>query len=205
MANVLFTNARILDGSGAAPFTGDVLVQGNRIARVGRGVRALPPADTVIVDAGGCDADARARRGAHALLLERPAEPQRDPAHAHRGARAVVRAHRQALPRHGIHVLRGRGHRQAAARRRHPQRDRVGADSRAALSRREPGDHGPGRPGRRDAAAPAVSGIQLRRRGERRRGDAQVRAHVPQVRRRHDQAQPVGRVHRGHSRPSSRR
>ena len=34
MADVLFTNVRIFDGGGEAPFTGDVLVQGNRIARV---------------------------------------------------------------------------------------------------------------------------------------------------------------------------
>ena len=31
MGNVLFTNVRILDGSGAQPFAGEVLVQGNRI------------------------------------------------------------------------------------------------------------------------------------------------------------------------------
>ena len=30
MADVLFTNVRIFDGGGEAPFTGDVLVQGNR-------------------------------------------------------------------------------------------------------------------------------------------------------------------------------
>ena len=36
MADVLFTNVRIFDGGGDAPFTGDVLVQGNRIARVTR-------------------------------------------------------------------------------------------------------------------------------------------------------------------------
>ena len=53
MANVLFTNARIIDGSGAQPYTGDVLVQGNRIARVGRGVRTLPNAGVNVVDAGG--------------------------------------------------------------------------------------------------------------------------------------------------------
>jgi hypothetical protein len=29
MADVLFTNVRIFDGGGEAPFTGDVLVQGN--------------------------------------------------------------------------------------------------------------------------------------------------------------------------------
>ena len=43
MADMLFTNVRIFDGGGDAPFSGDVLVQGNRIARVvrsGHGVRA---------------------------------------------------------------------------------------------------------------------------------------------------------------------
>ena len=34
MADVLFTNVRIFDGGGEAPFTGDVLVQGNKISRV---------------------------------------------------------------------------------------------------------------------------------------------------------------------------
>jgi N-acyl-D-aspartate/D-glutamate deacylase len=42
--NILFTNVRILDGSGQQPFTGEVLVQGNRIQRVGRGLRTLPTA-----------------------------------------------------------------------------------------------------------------------------------------------------------------
>ena len=47
MADVLFTNVRIFDGGGEAPFTGEVLVQGNRIARVvktGYGARAAPVA-----------------------------------------------------------------------------------------------------------------------------------------------------------------
>jgi len=39
MANVLFTGARIFDGSGDSAFTGEVLVQGNRIRR-GRPRRA---------------------------------------------------------------------------------------------------------------------------------------------------------------------
>ena len=34
MANVLFTNVRILDGSGAPAHGGEVMVQGNRIARL---------------------------------------------------------------------------------------------------------------------------------------------------------------------------
>ena len=45
MANTLFTNVRIFDGSGEQPFAGEVLVQGNRIARVTRtssSVRSLP-------------------------------------------------------------------------------------------------------------------------------------------------------------------
>ena len=53
MANVLFTNVRILDGSGATPHTGEVLVQGNRIARVAKGGRALPVSGVVTVDGAG--------------------------------------------------------------------------------------------------------------------------------------------------------
>ena len=37
MADVLITNARIFDGSGALPFQGEVLIKGNRIAQVRRG------------------------------------------------------------------------------------------------------------------------------------------------------------------------
>ena len=53
MGNVLFTNARILDGSGAQPFAGDVLIQGNRIARIGRGARSLPVSGVTVIDAAG--------------------------------------------------------------------------------------------------------------------------------------------------------
>jgi imidazolonepropionase-like amidohydrolase len=35
--NVLFTNVRILDGTGEYPYTGEVLVQGNRIKQIGKG------------------------------------------------------------------------------------------------------------------------------------------------------------------------
>ena len=42
MANVLFTNVRILDGTGVAAYPGDVLVQGNRIARISR-IGGSPP------------------------------------------------------------------------------------------------------------------------------------------------------------------
>jgi imidazolonepropionase-like amidohydrolase len=56
MADVLFTNARVFDGSGEQPFTGDVLVQGNRIARVQRtgwGARSMPVIGVATVDAAG--------------------------------------------------------------------------------------------------------------------------------------------------------
>src|SRR6476620_9550262 len=53
MNTVLFRNATVLDGSGAAPFRGDVRVVGNRIAAVTRDAR--PPAidDARIVDCAG--------------------------------------------------------------------------------------------------------------------------------------------------------
>jgi imidazolonepropionase-like amidohydrolase len=53
MANVLFTNVRIIDGTGAQPFAGEVLVQGNRILRVGRGSRSLPVAGVTVIDGAG--------------------------------------------------------------------------------------------------------------------------------------------------------
>src|SRR5262250_2351390 len=53
MANVLFTNVRIIDGSGAQPYSGEVLVQGNRIARVGRSARSLPTVGVAVIDSAG--------------------------------------------------------------------------------------------------------------------------------------------------------
>ena len=40
---VVFTNVRILDGSGEYPYTGEVVVQGNRIRQVTRGASRLTP------------------------------------------------------------------------------------------------------------------------------------------------------------------
>jgi imidazolonepropionase-like amidohydrolase len=53
MANVLFTNVRILDGSGTAPYAGQVLVQGNRIAQVGRPGRPIAAAGVPVIDGAG--------------------------------------------------------------------------------------------------------------------------------------------------------
>ena len=40
---VVFTNVRIIDGSGENPYTGEVAVQGNRIRQVTRGSSRLTP------------------------------------------------------------------------------------------------------------------------------------------------------------------
>ena len=53
MANVLFTNVRILDATGAQPYSGDVLIQGNRISRIGRGTRSLPVSGVTVIDGAG--------------------------------------------------------------------------------------------------------------------------------------------------------
>ena len=53
MGDVLFTNVRILDGSGALPFGGEVLVQGNRITRVAKGARAVPLNGATVIDGAG--------------------------------------------------------------------------------------------------------------------------------------------------------
>ncbi len=57
MNSYLFTNVRILDGSGAQPYHGEVLVQGNRISRVskshGGNTRALPVSGAKVIDGAG--------------------------------------------------------------------------------------------------------------------------------------------------------
>jgi len=53
MSNVLFTNVRIIDGSGALPTPGSVLVQGNRIRLVGRSAAAVPSAGAIVIDGAG--------------------------------------------------------------------------------------------------------------------------------------------------------
>jgi imidazolonepropionase-like amidohydrolase len=53
MANIVFTNVRIFDGSGDAPYAGEVQVQGNRILRVARGNRAIPSSGLTVIDGAG--------------------------------------------------------------------------------------------------------------------------------------------------------
>jgi imidazolonepropionase-like amidohydrolase len=49
----LFTNVRILDGTGTAPYAGEVLMRGNRIERVAPGNRALARTDCTVIDGAG--------------------------------------------------------------------------------------------------------------------------------------------------------
>src|SRR4051794_18169604 len=56
MADIHYTNVRVFDGGGEAPFLGEVLVQGDRIARVarsGHGTRAAPVGGAQVVDGAG--------------------------------------------------------------------------------------------------------------------------------------------------------
>jgi imidazolonepropionase-like amidohydrolase len=53
MGTTLFTNVRILDGTGGNPVPGSVLVQGNRIHAVGRGNASIPTNGSVVIDGAG--------------------------------------------------------------------------------------------------------------------------------------------------------
>ncbi len=53
MADVLFTNVRILDGTLAHPYAGSVLVQGNRIRAVGRSTAPIGAAGATLIDGAG--------------------------------------------------------------------------------------------------------------------------------------------------------
>ena len=80
MANVHYTNVRVFDGGGEAPFMGEVLVQGDKIARVVRsasGVRAAPVGGARVVDGAGRPLDRLGPIGAQELrpLQSRPFNP----------------------------------------------------------------------------------------------------------------------------------
>jgi imidazolonepropionase-like amidohydrolase len=53
MADTLFTNVRILDGTGQNPYSGSVLVQGNRIRQVGRSTAPISPGNATVIDGAG--------------------------------------------------------------------------------------------------------------------------------------------------------
>ena len=53
MTPILFTNVFIFDGSGAAPFLGEVQVSGNRICAVTEGIQQIDRSNSSIIDGGG--------------------------------------------------------------------------------------------------------------------------------------------------------
>lgn len=53
MTATLFTNVRVIDGTGKAPFAGQVLVRANRIAAVAQAPEAIDATDATIIDGGG--------------------------------------------------------------------------------------------------------------------------------------------------------
>jgi imidazolonepropionase-like amidohydrolase len=53
MSKTIFVGAKIFDGSGSAPFEGDVLVEGNRIRAVSRGSGQIPQKDCQVINAKG--------------------------------------------------------------------------------------------------------------------------------------------------------
>src|SRR5580704_12811237 len=53
MARTLIHNVALFDGSGDSPFPGEVLVDGQRIAAVGRDGQRLPREDAQLLDGGG--------------------------------------------------------------------------------------------------------------------------------------------------------
>ncbi len=53
MADILFSNVRILDGSGEQPYEGAVLIQGNRIKRVERGSETTGDSSIAVIDGAG--------------------------------------------------------------------------------------------------------------------------------------------------------
>jgi len=53
MANFLFTNVRVIDGTGAPPYPAEVLVQGNRISRITRGARTAALSGVTVIDGAG--------------------------------------------------------------------------------------------------------------------------------------------------------
>ncbi len=193
MASILFTNVRIFDGSGAQPYTGEVLVQGNRILRVGArraharrrpGVQTIDAAGATLMpgmieahthfswnDQPSLTAIQRMPPEEHVLWCAHIAKRYLDMGFTSCVGAAAAKPRLDVVIRNAIEAGPIPGPRYLAA----SQEITVAG-------------------GLADETLPhlPLPRVQLRRRGQRPRGDAQLRAHVPQVRRRHGQAQPVG-------------
>ena len=190
---LLIDNARVWDGSGAAPFPGKVLIEDNRIAAVvpaGRGPRRWRRRRTArrgrkVPDAG------HGRGSCPSVVRRHPARHGAGRAAA-RGSCADDHGCGPQAPGRGLHQCRlGRG-RQDPPRHRGARRDRPGRDRRAAPAGGEPRADRDRRPGRR--AAPAPRPAELRRRRRRARRGPQDGAALPARGRRHHQAQHLGDI-----------
>ena len=195
MSRIAITNVTIFDGSGAAPFKGEVLIEDTRIVEVARAPRQVGREGARAIDGAGRFL-MPGMTEAHTHFLERPALARRDqfmPPEEH--ILWCVRV-ASALPGNGLDL----GHRAAAASRAWTwccATRSTPESARGALPGGQPGNHHDRRAGRQHAAAHAVRRTQLRQRVQRPRRDPALGAHVHQVRRRSPEDQSVRRVHRG--------
>ena len=134
----LIRNCVVWDGSGAAPFAAEVLVEGERIAGVARGAAALPAEGARVIDAQGMTLMPGLVEG-HAHLSFCGAQRNTDlgdiPPEEHMIA---THAQREDAARRRLHQRLQRGQRQAASRRGGAQRDRFGPHPGPAHPRGEP-------------------------------------------------------------------
>ena len=143
-SSVVFTNVRVLDGSGEYPFTGEVTVQGNRITLgdprlLARGGRRRRRSDRHRRH--GRDADAGPLRRASASVLEQRSRHRSHSDDAAGGAYPGHGGDGQAGARRRLHQRPRRGGGQAAARRGHPQLHQRRPRAGAALQGRRAGNH----------------------------------------------------------------
>ena len=191
MSATLFTNAKVIDGSGEAAFQGDVLVEGNRIKTVAREVGAIAANGADVVDCGGATLMPGmvcahchitfANTSTLEALGEIPTEE-----HVLLSARNAKDLSRLRLHQHQFHGLG-----QVSAGRRHPQRHQRRRYSRPAHAGRHAGADGQQRPRRRAPAAHEAR--QLRDHLRRRRRVPPRGAGDGPRGRRHPEDQPVRR------------
>ena len=197
MGNTLFTNVRIFDGTGEHPYLGEVLVQGNRIKHVGRGSRTVPANGHTVIDgagatlmpgmteahthfswnnAGSLDAIFRMPPEEHTLLAATNAKTYLDMGFTSCVGAAAAKPRLDVVIRNAINSGQIPGPRYLA------NSQEIGTL---------------GGLGDTNAAACRCARVLLRLDRHGAGGDAQGRAHVHQIRRRPDQAQPLGRGHDG--------
>jgi hypothetical protein len=197
MANVLFSNVRIFDGSGAQPYAGDVLVQGNRVSRVSKGVRSISAAGLTTVDGNGATLmPGMVEAHTHFAWNDHPASARSSacrPRSTSSGARtwpkryldmgwtscvgpATAKPRLDVVIRNAIESGQIPGPRYLAASQEITVLGGLGDETLPHLPYPE------------FSFGAIVSGVEEMRRPVRM---------LPEVRRRYDQAQPLGRVHRG--------